>query len=168
MTKTVTIIAVLVLANYAIAQTKENASFPLAGTWTLDAAQKILPDGKHVTDSSFGKDAKGILLIDASGRYYLQIFRPDRPKFASGTKNHASPEEYRSALLGISTHVGHIQINAASDQLIFHIDYAAYPNWDNTTQTRNYTLTGDALYYEVPAAPGETVAVSIWKRIKTK
>ena len=170
MKKTAFIIALLVFANHISAQTNSNTTFPLAGTWVLQAAQVILPNGKHQADPSYGEEAKGSLLIDADGQYSLQIFRPGRPKFVSGNKNQASPEEYKSALLGISTHIGHIQIDSANHQLIFHIHFAAYPNWDNTTQTRNYKLTGDELYYEVPAtaAGGTVIPVSIWKRIKIK
>lgn len=147
----------------------ENAEFPLAGTWILKAAEVILPDGTHTTDTSYSKNAKGILMIDADGQYSLQIFRPDRPKFSSGDKKRGTPEEYESALLGISTHIGHIKIDTINKLLQFHIDYAAYPNWDNTTQTRKFKLSDDELYYEVPAKAGAgTIAVSIWTRSKTK
>jgi hypothetical protein len=146
----------------------ENSRFPLAGTWILKAAEVILPDGTHATDTAYSKNAKGVLMVDADGQYSLQIFRPDRPKFASGDKKRGTPEEYESALLGISTHIGHIKMDTVNKLLQFNIDYAAYPNWDNTTQTRKYKFSGDELYYEVPAKAGAgTIAVSIWKRSKT-
>lgn len=143
--------------------------FLLAGTWTLKAAETILPDGTHVTDAAYGEHAKGTLMIDSDGEYSLQIFRPDRPKFASGDKGNGTPEEYKSSLLGMSTHFGNIKIDTANQLLQFNISYAAYPNWDNTIQTRKFKLSGDELYYEVPPkAKGGTVAVSIWRRSRTK
>ena len=146
-----------------------NAAFPLAGTWILKAAEVILPNGTHATDTVLGKNAKGVLMIDTDGQYSLQIFRPDRPKFALGDKRRGTPAEYESALLGISTHVGHIKMDSVKRTLQFNIDYAAYPNWDNTIQTRNYKLSNDELYYEVPATAGAgRIAVSIWKRVKAK
>lgn len=164
MKKVFTVILILGLAYSAIAQTNNN---PLAGTWQLKAAQVKLPDGTFITDSAYGKDAKGLLMIDAFGQYSLQIFRPDRPKFISGDKKRGTAEEYKAALLGISTHVGHIKIDTVNKTLQFRIDYAAYPNWDNTSQTRNFTLQEDELYYEVPAKAGAgTTAVSVWKRIR--
>ncbi|MDJ1492162.1 lipocalin-like domain-containing protein [Cytophagaceae bacterium DM2B3-1] len=145
----------------------QDAGFPLAGTWMLKAAQVLLPDGSLVTDTAYGKNAKGILMIDSDGQYSLQIFRPDRPKFASGDKKRGTPKEYESALLGISTHVGHIKMDTIHKVLTFHIDYAAYPNWENTTQARQFRLSDDELYYQVPStAAAGTTAVSVWKRVK--
>ena len=144
-----------------------NSKFPLAGTWMLKAAEVILPDGTHATDTAYGKNAKGVLMIDEDGQYSLQIFRPDRPKFISGDKKKGTPGEYESALLGISTHVGYIKMDTVNKILQFNIDYAAYPNWDNTAQIRKFKLSADELYYEVPAkAAAGTIAVSIWERIK--
>ncbi|RWY49111.1 lipocalin-like domain-containing protein [Mucilaginibacter gilvus] len=147
----------------------QSSMFPLAGTWTLKAAEVILPDGTHITDPGLGKDAKGVLMIDAEGQYSLQIFKTDRPKFASGDKKRGTPGEYASALLGLSTHAGHIKIDTAKKLLQFDIDYAAYPNWEHTSQTRQYTLKGDELYYQLPANAGAgTIAASIWTRVRSK
>jgi hypothetical protein len=172
MKKVITVILVLGSVYSLIAQTNNvregNTMFPLAGTWVLKAAQVILPDGTRATDSAYGKNAKGVLMIDANGQYSLQIFRPDRPKFISGDKRRGTPAEYEAALLGISTHTGNIKMDTVNNTLQFNIDYAAYPNWDNTSQTRNFKLQEDELYYEVPAKAGVgTIAVSIWKRIRT-
>jgi hypothetical protein len=149
----------------SMAQTNLSQSSPLTGTWTLKAAQVILPDGKRATDPAYGDSAKGILMIDADGQYSLQIFRPDRPKFSSGDKKHGTPDEYASTLLGMSTHIGHIRVDSAHELLYFDIDYAAYPNWNHTTQTRKFRLMGNELYYEIPPSAGAgTIAVSIWER----
>ena len=149
----------------SMAQTNRLQPIPLSGTWTLKAAQVILPDGRRITDPAYGDSAKGILMIDAGGQYSLQIFQPGRPKFSSGDKKHGTPDEYASALLGMSTHIGLVEVDSAHGLLIFNIDYAAYPNWNHTKQTRKYRLTGNELYYEVPpSAGGGTSAVSIWVR----
>ena len=160
-----TVILILVSVYSLRAQT----TFPLAGTWELKAAQVKLPDGALITDTAYGKNAKGLLMIDANGQYSLQIFRPDRPKFVSGDKKRGTPAEYEAALLGISTHIGHIKMDTVKKTLQFNIDYAAYPNWDNTSQTRNFKLQENELYYEVPAkAAAGTTAVSVWTRISTQ
>jgi lipocalin-like protein len=144
----------------------DTSKFPLAGTWILQAAQVIRPDGKQETDAAYGPDAKGVLMVDTNGQYSLQIFRPGRPKFASGDKKRGTSQEYEAALLGISTHVGHIIVDTATQTLQFKIDYAAYPNWEHTVQTRKFKLSGDELRYQVPANAGAgTIAVSIWRRV---
>jgi hypothetical protein len=173
MKKVVTIILVLGSVYSSVAQTETmrngNTMFPLSGTWLLKEAQVIFPDGTRATDTAYGKNAKGVLMIDDNGQYSLQIFRPDRPKFVSGDKKRGTPAEYEAALVGISTHIGHIKIDTVNKTLQFKIDYAAYPNWDNTSQIRNFKLQEDELYYEVPAKTAAgTIAVSIWKRIRTK
>jgi hypothetical protein len=184
MKKAFAIILLATLVNSLAAQTGSNQAppkitnalrsgsqasvLPFAGTWILKAAQVILPDGTHATDPGLGIDAKGVLMIDADGQYSLQIFRPDRPQFASGDKKKGTPKEYESALLGISTHIGHIKIDTVNKVLQFNIDYAAYPNWDHTIQIRQFKLEGDELYYQLPANAGAgTIAVSIWKRVKS-
>jgi len=149
----------------SMAQTNLSQLSSLSGTWTLKAAQVILPDGRRVTDPAYGDSAKGILMIDTDGQYSLQIFRPDRPKFSSGDKKRGTPDEYSSALLGMSTHIGHVQVDSAHALLYFNIDYSAYPNWNHTVQTRKFRLSGNELYYEVPPTAGAgTIAVSIWER----
>ena len=59
----------------SMAQTNLSQPGVLSGTWTLKAAQVILPDGRRVTDPAYGDSAKGILMIDAGGQYSLQIDR---------------------------------------------------------------------------------------------
>jgi hypothetical protein len=104
-------------------------------------------------------------MIDDTGRYSLQIFRPGRPKFASGDKRRGTPQEYEAAVMGMSTHVGHIVVDPANQTLIFQIDLAAFPNWDQTQQKRKFQLSGDELSYQVPAtAAGGTIAASVWRR----
>jgi hypothetical protein len=82
------------------------------------------------------------------------------------TSAQVSPDEYRDAVLGSSTHSGHIEIDALRHRLIFKIDAASYPNWEGTQQIRDYTFQDDTLTYSVPAsASGNgTVAYSIWQR----
>ena len=56
----------------------------LAGTWTLVAADVLHADGTRTRD--YGAAPKGLLMIDAQGRYTLQIFKAERPRFVSGEK----------------------------------------------------------------------------------
>lgn len=135
--------------------------FPLAGTWTLQAADVIHADGSRASD--YGANPKGLLMIDGQGRYSLQIFRSDRPRFAAD-KAKGSPEEYRAAVMGSSTHYGTIQIDAKRHQLVFHIDGASFPNWEGQQQTRGFELHGDVLSYRVPPRPNGDVPISVWRR----
>jgi hypothetical protein len=137
----------------------------LQGTWVMTAAYEVTADGTRTTN--FGEHPEGLLMVDREGRYSLQIFRPGRPKFASGDKTRGTPDEYREAALGSSTHTGHVVIDLARKKLIFRIDTASYPNWEGTEQVRDYTYKDDILTYSVPAsASGNgTVAYSVWRLI---
>jgi hypothetical protein len=142
-----------------------DAGSPLYGTWTLAAAEVLAADGTRVVDPAYGAAAKGILIVDRDGRYSLQIFRPDRPKFASGDKKSGTADEYRSAMLGMSTHAGRIRVDAGRRTLAFEIEISAYPNWEGTTQIREYELDSGRLSYRVPASAGAgTTAISVWVR----
>lgn len=137
--------------------------FPLAGTWTLQAADALHPDGSRSRD--YGEAPKGLLMIDAQGHYSLQIFRSDRPRFAAGAKADGSADEYRAAVMGSSTHYGTLDIDATRHLLVFHIEGASFPNWEGQQQRRSFELRGDLLSYRVPARPNGDVPISVWRRI---
>ena len=136
----------------------------MQGTWTLVAAYEVLANGTRTTN--YSEHPRGLLMVDKAGRYSLQIFRPDRRKFISGVKSKGTSDEYRDAVLGSSTHTGNVSVDAAKHQLIFDIETASYPNWEQTQQVRDYVFQEDTLTYSVPAsASGNgTIAYSVWKR----
>jgi hypothetical protein len=142
------------------------ASNELAGTWTLTLADERRPDGTRA--EPYGADAEGLLIVDRDGRYSLQIFRRDRPKFASGNKRTGTAHEYESAVLGMSSHIGRCSVDRKSGTITFRIERASYPNWEGTQQVRRYQLSGDELSYEVPAsATGDgTIPRSVWHRVR--
>ncbi|HEV2682724.1 MAG TPA: lipocalin-like domain-containing protein [Rhodanobacter sp.] len=135
----------------------------LIGTWSLVAADVLHPDGTLARD--FGAAPGGLLMIDAEGRYTLQIFKSERPPFASGDKATGTPNEYQAAVMGSSTHFGTIRIDRASGTLTFSIQRASYPNWEGQQQVRHYELKGDELSYRVVPRPNGDVPISVWKRI---
>jgi hypothetical protein len=138
------------------------ATNPLTGTWILVAADVIKPDGERLHD--FGAAPTGLLVVDAEGRYSLQIFKSERPRFASADKDDATPTEYRSAVMGSSTHFGRVSVDAASGTLAFSIASASFPNWEGTTQTRHFDLKDGVLSYQVPPRPNGDVPLSVWRR----
>jgi hypothetical protein len=70
----------------------------LAGPWTYVSSEITLPDGTK-QPSVFGANPKGILILDAGGRYADIEMRPDRPKFkASGNfRVNTPPAEWGEA-----------------------------------------------------------------------
>jgi hypothetical protein len=148
----------------ALSATAATAAEPsLAGTWTLTAADRLKPDSTRARD--YGEHPKGRLIIDAQGRYSLQIFNGDRLRVASGDKVSATPEELASAVVGSSTHYGTVAIDPAAHVLVFRIEGASFANWDGTEQRRKYALTADSLSYQVPTPrPDGSIPISEWRR----
>lgn len=136
---------------------------PLRGTWTLEAADKLLPDGKQVRD--YGEAPKGRLIVDTQGRYSLQIFKAERLRFDSGDKAAGSADEFASAVLGSSTHYGTVLVDAVQGTLVFTIEGSSFPNWEGTVQKRHYVLEGAVLRYRVPPRPDGSIPISVWRKL---
>jgi hypothetical protein len=130
----------------------------------MESAYEIHADGTRTTN--YGEHPIGLLMVDSVGRYDMQIFKLGRPAFASGDKARGTPEEYRAALVGISTHVGKVAIDPARRQLIFDVEAASFPNWEGKRQVRDFTFKEGLLSYAVPAsASGSGItAYSVWRR----
>ena len=158
-------IAAALLMIGASAMANETQPLSLEGTWIMTSAYEILADGTRT--AHYGEHPNGLMIVDKVGRYSIQIFRPNRPKFASGDKTRGTPEEYREVVLGASTNTGRVVVDPVNGKLIFKIETAVYPNWEGTEQVRNYTFKDGTLTYSVPAsASGNgTVAYSIWQRV---
>lgn len=136
----------------------------LQGTWVMDSAYEIHPDGSRATN--YGEHPKGLFTVDAVGRYNMQIFKVARPAFASGDKARGTSEEYRAAVIGSSTHFGKVSIDPGRHQLRFSLEAASFPNWEGKTQIRDYTFKDGVLSYAVPASASSSgvIAYSIWRR----
>ena len=155
--------AVVAMTLSATAQSKPAGSgSQLTGTWTLVAADKILPNGKEVPD--YGADPEGIAVFTADGHYVVEIFRSDRTKFSSGDRAKGTPDEYKDAVISTSCHFGTYAVDAAKGTISFNVARASFPNWDDTTRTANFKLEGNKLAWRTPARPDGTVPVSVFRR----
>jgi hypothetical protein len=136
----------------------------VVGTWTLTAAERLLPDGTRVSD--YGASPHGLVIFTADGYYSVQIYRAERPRFSSADKLKGTPEEYKDASLGMSVHFGRYSVDPAKGTITFHIDRASFPNWDDTTQVRAYDLKGDELSWKVPPRPDGSIPVTRLHRVR--
>ena len=75
-------------------------------------------------------------MIDAECRYSLQIFKRERPSFASEDKAKGTDTEFREAVLGSSTHFGSIDEDTAAGFLVFKIEDSSFTNCRGTQQKR--------------------------------
>jgi len=149
--------AMLMTTLHAVAQTA-----PIAGTWVLVKADKILPNGKQVAD--YGARPHGLVIFTQDGRYSVQIYRDERLKFTSGDRAKGTAEEYRNASLSMSTHFGRYTVDSAKSTISFQIDRASFPNTDNTTRVIPFQLKGDELSWKLAPRPDGAIPVTVLRR----
>jgi polyisoprenoid-binding protein YceI len=134
----------------------------VTGTWTL-VSSVTERDGKK--SDQFGTGAKGMMSLDAQGHFMLTIIGPDLPKFESGNRARATPEESRMVVTGSIAMMGTYFVDATNKTLTFHVEAATFPNWNGTTQNRLIvTANGDELKYVTPTASSGGVGTVTWKR----
>ena len=129
------------------------------------AVENLSPDGTKTLP--YGAHPQGLLVLDAGGRYALQILKANRPAVATGDKNKATPEENAALVQGSNSHFGRYAANAATHTLTFRVEHAFYPNWEGAVQPRAYTLRGGQLRYVVTHTTngGAITAAVVWQRL---
>lgn len=166
---------ILAMASFSLtttsrAQSKEQSSQDpakqlttkeLVGTWTL--VSSVTEQGGAKTEP-YGPNAKGIMTVDANGRYVIVAMRAGLPKFASNNRATGTPVENKAIVGGSIAHFGTLSVNVAERAILLKIETATFPNWGGTEQKWPFTITGDTLHFTVPAASGGGTATTVWKR----
>jgi len=149
------------LVTGAVAQTAKD----IEGVWTLVSADNVRPDGTRTPE--FGPKPTGLLVFLPNGIYSLHIAATGQAKFAEGDRAKATPEEYKTTVVGNFSHWGKWSFNEADRMLTWQVEHAMFPNWTGTAQKRRIELTGDELKYLVPnpETAGSKPEI-VWKRAK--
>jgi Lipocalin-like domain len=145
----------------AVAQTRSMKD-QLIGTWMLVSYERTTADGTKTQTTS----PKGILMLDAAGRYAMMDERGDRPKFKSATQ--PTTEEVAAATLDFfAANFGTWSVNEADKVLTLHFDGALRPNNEGMDANNSMTLAGDELKLTTvnPLATGARI-VQAYRRAK--
>jgi len=132
----------------------------LVGTYTIASFTTLQGDKKT---ELYGPQPKGIMRLDASGRYVVTLLRPGLPKFASNNRATGTPDEYKAIVMGSFIHLGTYTV--ADGHIIFRIENTTYPNRDGAVEKRKLTVTGDELKYEASSSIGGS-SIVVWKRVR--
>jgi hypothetical protein len=143
----------------AVAQSAKD----FVGTWTLISAITERDGNKSDT---FGPNAKGVLMFDASGHYMITFIGANLPKFASSNRASGTADENKAVVGGSLAHFGTYVVNEADKSFTYRIESATFPNWNDTEQKRSFVMTGDELRYTVPAVSAGGTGTVTWKRAK--
>lgn len=155
----------------------------LVGAWALVRYDDVYPDGRLV--EPYGSDPQGLWVIDAQGRYAMQIVRGERGRQSAGDESDGSFDEDKMASIDTNAYYGWLRLR--DTQLYTHIDRALYSEWDNRDESGSFQLQGNLLTYSMaksnvgPSAGVRSVvmwqhlssrrgddaaAVSIWNRFR--
>jgi hypothetical protein len=158
-----TVLGLALLPGSALAQ-KGSLKKQLTGTWTLVSNDNVAPDGTK--RQTYGPNPKGILVLDASGRYALIIVRPDLPNFKANNRLEGTPEENKAVVQGANANFGTWSVDEASKILTVRYEGATFPNHVKTDLKRSVALSGDQLKVGNPTPSAGGSGESVWKRAK--
>jgi hypothetical protein len=154
-------LACTLLPNAAIGQ-QPSLKEQLVGAWAYVSSTAKLPDGGPL----WGADPKGIMIFTAGNRYSWQIFRADRPKFASKNRMQGTPEENAAILQGSLAYFGTYSVDEAEKTITTIVEGSTFPNSEGEVLKRIVTrITADTLIYENPATTRGERIEAVWKRL---
>jgi hypothetical protein len=139
-----TTLGLAMLPSSAVSQQK-SLKDQLVGVWTLVSAEATAPDGTKRQD--FGANPKGILILDAGGRYAVVQARPDRPKFKAGNnvRLDTPAAEFGEAARAFAANFGTWSVNEADKTLLRRYEAALIPNAEGSETKVSVSLAGDEL-----------------------
>ena len=137
----------------------------LVGVWTLVSAEATPAGGAKRQD--FGANPKGILILDAGGRYALVQGSPDRPKFkdTGNLRPGATTEEFAAAARSFAANFGTWSVDEGGKVLIRKYEIALIPNNDGLESKVSVTMAGDELKLSGTTATGGR-ADAVYRRAK--
>jgi hypothetical protein len=115
----------------------------LIGIWSLVSFDSTGADGKKT--AVFGAQPKGILMIDAGGRYAMVLTDQGRPKWKSNLRTELTTEEFANAAKGLVAQFGAWSVDEGSKMLTRKVEGALSPNLAGTEQKVTVGLSGDEL-----------------------
>jgi hypothetical protein len=96
----------------------------------------------------YGSNPKGILILDASGRFAWIGERADRPKFKTSpgkARSEGTAEEFTAAARTFGANFGTWSLNEADKTLTYRTEGSLIPNNEGTELKESINLAGDEL-----------------------
>jgi hypothetical protein len=109
------------------------------------SSESTAPNGAK--QQFYGAAPKGVLILDAGGRFAQVVTRPGRPKFKSASRFsiEATPEELKAAVMGTVANFGTWSVNEAEKTLSRRNEASLIPNVEGAEQKASVSLAGDEL-----------------------
>src|SRR6185369_14605075 len=138
----------------------------LVGSWTLVSNEATSPTGS--TRQDFGPNPRGILILDAGGRYAQITERPDRPKFnASADPRLVTPAaEWGEAARAFAANFGTWSVNETEKTLTRRFEGALNSNAEGTETKITVGLSGDELKLSSTNPVTQVKSHQVYRRAK--
>ena len=135
----------------------------LVGTWELVSAITE-KDGKK--SETFGANARGILIFDATGRFSIVFIAAGLPKFASNNRSQGTADENKAIVGGSIAQFGTYVVNEADKSFTFRVERSTFPNREGTELRLAFTVSADDLMFTDPHSSAGGAGTVTWKRAK--
>ena len=136
----------------------------LVGAWTL-VSQEVTPKEGAKRPGTGGPNAKGILILDASGHYAFVAGAPDRPKLKTTVRRDIPAAELGEATRTFAGNFGTWSVDEKGKTLIRKFQLALIPNNDNQETKATVSLAKGELKLVQVTAAGSTVE-TVYRRAK--
>jgi len=135
----------------------------ITGAWIFVSSNAKGPDGALL----WGSNPNGLFILADSGHFSWQVFRSDRPKFASNNRLNATAEELKAVNQGSLAYFGTYSVDEVDKTITFRTEASTYPNSSGEVLKRIITkLTADELVYANPATTLGAQVEAAWRRVK--
>ena len=135
----------------------------LVGSWTIVSNEGTAPNGTK--QQPFGANPKGILILDAGGRYATVVGKPDRPKLKSANRSEVTPQEFGAAALNFAANFGTWTVNEVDKTLALRYEGALIPNNEGIEPKATVSLAGDELKLTATTPAGVRIDV-VYRRAR--
>jgi hypothetical protein len=157
-------LGIAILPSSALAQQK-TLKDQLVGAWNLVSIENTKPDGTKTM--GFGPNPKGILILDASGRYSQAQMRAGRAKFKSADRTVVTAEESKAAMNDSLAQFGNWSVDEPNKTINLRIESSLIPNGEGTEGKRiNVSVTGDELKFSNAGPSSGGRNDSVYRRAK--
>jgi hypothetical protein len=133
----------------------------LIGTWHFVSSTARQTDGSP----QWGENPKGLFIFTENGHFSWQVFRSDRPHFASNNRLNATPEELKATNQGALAYFGTYSVDEVNKVVTFRTEASTFPNSEGEVLKRIITrLTPDEMIYTNPSTTLGDRVEAVWRR----
>jgi len=161
------ILAAVLWANAAAAQSVKSMKEELVGTWNLVIAEITAANGTKTLP--FGPSPKGQIIFTADGHFSQVHVSSGLPKIAGNNRLNGRDVDNRAIVQGTLSFFGTYSVDEEKKTVTFNIVASTYPNAEGTSQTRTIDkLTADEFVNTNRGAgrDGPAAAANYYTRVK--